>query len=229
VEVLAFFNECFVVKDAEEIDNLRKSSKVTAYFFGKFIKEVELVIDSGKQTKHAELSQKVLDLMEAEPELKKCAIKLASQKVVKEYIDIGATCSVQSGGTYSPRIFNESNQKELKSDCILLGLGTMYRSYNTFIGRTLLIDPTEEQKSIYKKVETLVKVIVQNLRPGVKVCDVFKKAKQFMQDTLPAIEVPKSFGFGMGIFLSENSLAINEHNERTIHPGHSFLVSCNFH
>jgi Xaa-Pro aminopeptidase len=84
----------------------------------------------------------------------------------------------------------------------------MYRSYNTFIGRTLLIDPTEEQKNIYKKVETLVKVITQNLRPGVKICDVYKKARQFMQDTIPSLEVPKSFGYGMGIFLSENNLAI---------------------
>lgn len=84
----------------------------------------------------------------------------------------------------------------------------MYRSYNTFIGRTLLIDPTDEQKNIYKKVETLVKVITQNLRPGVKICDVYKKARQFMQDTIPSLEVPKSFGYGMGIFLSENNLAI---------------------
>jgi len=63
----------------------------------------------------------------------------------------------------------------------------MYRSYNTFIGRTLLIDPTDEQKNIYKKVETLVKVITQNLRPGVKICDVYKKARQFMQDTIPSL------------------------------------------
>jgi nucleosome binding factor SPN SPT16 subunit len=52
-----------MVKDAEEIENLKKSSKVTSYFFAKFIKEVEVVIDSGKATKHSELSRKVLDLM----------------------------------------------------------------------------------------------------------------------------------------------------------------------
>ena len=53
----------------------------------------------------------------------------------------------------------------------------MYRSYNSFISRTLLIDPSEEQKSIYKKVETLMKVIIQNLRPGVKISDIYKKAR----------------------------------------------------
>lgn len=48
-----------------------------------------------------------------------------------------------------------------------------------------------------------------------------------MQDTLPGIEPPKSFGYGMGIFLSENNLAINEANDRVIQVGYSFLVSCN--
>lgn len=167
------------------------------------------MIDEGKQTKHSELSKKVLDLMENDSELKKCAIKLSSSKVVKDYIDLGAPCSVQSGGSYANKIFIESNEKELRSDCILIGLGSMYRSYNTFIGRTLLIDPTDEQKNIYKKIENLAKVIIQNLRPGVKICDVYKKARQFMHDTLPNLEAPKSFGYGMGIFLSENNLAIN--------------------
>jgi nucleosome binding factor SPN SPT16 subunit len=88
---------------------------------------------------------------------------------------------VQSGGVYSPKLFTESNDKELKHDCITLGLGSMYRSYNTYISRTLLIDPTEEQKSIYKKIETLFKIITQNLRVGVKICDIYKKARQFIQ------------------------------------------------
>lgn len=73
----------------------------------------------------------------------------------------------------------------------------MYRSYNTFISRTLLIDPNDEQKSIYKKIETLTRILTQNLRVGVKISDVYKKARLFMQDSLPKIEVPKTFGYGV--------------------------------
>lgn len=73
-----------------------------------------------------------------------------------------------------------------------------------------------------------MKVIIQNLRPSVKISDVYKKARQFMQDTLPNIEIPKHFGYGMGIFLSENNLSISEGNDKTIQPGFSFLVCCNF-
>ena len=43
--------------------------------------------------------------MENDSELKKCAIKLASQKVIKDYIDLGAPCSIQSGGVYANKVF----------------------------------------------------------------------------------------------------------------------------
>lgn len=125
--------------------------------------------------------------MENEAELKKCAIKLSSQKISKDLIDLGAPCSVQSGGSYSSKLFVESNDKELKSDCIIVGLGSMYRSYNTFVSRTLLIDPNEEQKGIYKKIETLTRILTQNLRVGVKISDVYKKARLYMQDSLPNV------------------------------------------
>jgi len=43
----------------------------------------------------------------------------------------------------------------------------------------------------------LTKVIIQNLRIGVKISDVYKKAKQFVADNLSALEMPKSLGFGV--------------------------------
>ena len=43
---------------------MKKSGKVSGYFFGKAINEVEIVIDSGKTTKHSDISKKVLGLME---------------------------------------------------------------------------------------------------------------------------------------------------------------------
>lgn len=49
--------------------------------------------------------------MENDSELKKCAIKLSANKVVKDYIDIGAPCSIQSGGNYSSKLFIESTSK----------------------------------------------------------------------------------------------------------------------
>lgn len=50
-------------KDNEEIDNIRKSSLVSTYFLGKFIKEIEKVIDDGTAIKHSELTKMMQSLL----------------------------------------------------------------------------------------------------------------------------------------------------------------------
>ena len=87
---------------------------------------------------------------------------------------------MQSGGNYSPKITVTPNSDKLKSDCILLGIGSLYKSWNSFVGRTLLIDPSEKQKTTYKKILALAKVIQQNLRPGVVIQSIYKKAAEFV-------------------------------------------------
>ena len=120
-------------------------------------------------------------ILNSEPELKKCAIKVTNNNptkltINKDYIDLGPAINVQSGGNYTGKLFAEPNDNALRSDCILLNLGTLYKSYNSFAARTLLIDPTDEQKMIYKKTVALLKVIQQNLRPGLTISSVYKKA-----------------------------------------------------
>ncbi len=119
--------------------------------------------------------------------MKKCILKLKDFDLNKDYIDVGPTSSIQSGGNFKHKLFSGADDNNLKSDCIVLGMGSLYRSYNTYISRTLLIDPTETQKNIYKKIETLTKVVIQNLRIGVKISDVYKKAKQFVTDNLSSL------------------------------------------
>jgi nucleosome binding factor SPN SPT16 subunit len=79
-------------------------------------------------------------------------VKLKEIELNKDYIDNGPIASIQSGGQFKHKLFAEADDSELRSDCIILGLGSLYRSYNSYISRTLLIDPTDYQKNIYKKV-----------------------------------------------------------------------------
>ena len=139
------------------------------------------MIDSGRRTKHKELTEKINEIMTNEAELKKLVVKLKDLELNKEYIDNGPIASIQSGGQFKHKLFAESDDGELRSDCIVLGLGSLYRSYNSYISRTLLIDPTDYQKNIYKKVETLSKIVIQNLRAGVNLGDIYRKAKMFVQ------------------------------------------------
>lgn len=98
----------------------------------------------------------------------------------------------------------------------MLGLGTLYKSWNSYVSRTLLINPTDKQKLTYKKILALAKVIQQNLRPGVAIQSIYRKAAEFVGEHLPGVEVPKSFGFGVGTYLYEPLLEINDQNTRII-------------
>lgn len=177
LDVSHFFNECFAKKDEDELDNIKKSALVTTYFLSTFIKKIEKVIDEGSDTKHSELTQTMQDSLSSEAELKKCALKIGGThqgvSIYKEFIDIGPAINVQSGGSYSSSLFPESTNETLKSDCIVLGLGTLYKSFNSYVSRTLLINPTEEQKSTYKKVIALTKIIQQNLKPDVALHQIY--------------------------------------------------------
>lgn len=118
--------------------------------------------------------------MTNEGELKKLVVKLKEVELNKDYIDNGPIASIQSGGQFKHKLFAEADDGELRSDCIILGLGSLYRSYNSYISRTLLIDPTDYQKTVYKKIETLSKIVIQNLRIGVRIGDIYQKAKMFL-------------------------------------------------
>jgi nucleosome binding factor SPN SPT16 subunit len=74
--------------------------------------------------------------------LKKCILKLKELDLNKDYIDVGPTSSIQSGGNFKHKLFLAADDTNLKSDCIVLGMGSLYRSYNSYMARTLLIDPT---------------------------------------------------------------------------------------
>lgn len=147
------------------------------------------------------------NLLTNQSQLRKCAVKLGANNqgltISKQYVDVGSAINVQSGGTYSNNLFAEPNDQNIKSDCIVLGLGALYKSFNSYVARTLLIDPTDQQKSIYKKILTLGKVIQQNLKPGVALDMIYEKSVQFMKQHLPEVEPPTSFGFGIGVFIVE--------------------------
>lgn len=52
-------NDCFNVKDKDELDNVRKSGKVTTYFLDKLINEVKRVIDEDVTISHVALGKKI--------------------------------------------------------------------------------------------------------------------------------------------------------------------------
>jgi len=67
------------------------------------------VIDSGRRTKHRELTEKISEIMTNEGELKKLVVKLKEVELNKDYIDNGPIASIQSGGQFKHKLFAEAD------------------------------------------------------------------------------------------------------------------------
>ncbi len=97
----------------------------------------------------------------------------------------------------------------LKHDVILLLLGAEYQQFNAICARTLLIDCSEEAKRTYARCEELLQALVDQLRPGAALKDLYAFSVKFLRDHLPGAELPPSFGSGIGLEIKESILQVN--------------------
>ncbi len=65
--------------------------------------------------------------------------------ILDRFYDYSYAPIVQSGGHYSLKIINDSDENHLKSDIIRLSLGGKYFEFNCNVIRTLIINPTEDE------------------------------------------------------------------------------------
>ena len=124
---------------------MKLSSLIGGYFFKKYVKSIEKIIDDETSISHEGIVAKVENDILREAELKKCVVKvsgLSNLPVNKDLIDFG-TINVQSGGNYSENIFVEPDKNKISADCIILTLNSIYQGFNAVIVRTLLINASK--------------------------------------------------------------------------------------
>ena len=90
--------------------------------------------------------------------------------------------------------------------------------------RTLLVDPTEEQKNAYMTANEALSSLIGSLKVGARIKDVYSATKNFIMQKNADLNVQPNFGFGIGFNYKERALAINANNETVIEPGMTFHV-----
>lgn len=105
-----------------------------------------------------------------------------------------------------------SNEKDLHGGTIICSLGVRYKSYCSNIGRTFLINPKKAQEKNYEFLLDVQRKVLESMKDGVKIKDVYNRAIDFIRNKKPELEKKfvKTLGFGVSIFLflfvSNNSL-----------------------
>ena len=128
----------------------------------------------------------------------------------KSAIDMCCPPIIQSGGNYKLKFSVVSDKENLNFGAIVCSLGVWYKSYCSNIVRTMLVDPSQSLQDSYTYLLSLEELIIDKLRDGKKLSEVYKSAVDNVKKEKPELldKLHKNFGFAMGIEFREGSLVI---------------------
>lgn len=123
-----------------------------------------------------------------------------------------------------------SNSDKLFPGAIICNLGIRYKFYCSNIGRTFLIDPTKTQEKNYEFLMEVQERVLNSIRDGVKIRDVYQKAIALVKSKRPDLEKNfiKTVGFGMGIEFREANYLLNSKNPKELKNGMILNVQVGF-
>lgn len=109
-------------------------------------------------------------------------------------------------------------------------MGVRYKQYCSNIVRTLLVNPTEEQKSLYEFLVELHESVCEKLQDGIRLSDVYQHAVDMVskRDKKLVEKMTKNIGFAMGLEFREGSLLLAPKSNSIAKKGMVFNVAIGF-
>lgn len=193
-----------------------------------FVDEMSRLLDEEKQMTHKALAGKV----DAKIDDAKFFNKLARlpAEFDAEQIDWAYGPVIQSGGAYDLKLTATSDGNNLKPGIILSSFGIRYKTYNSLIGRTYLVDPSKAQEANYSLLLSVHDAVMKEIRDGVAAKDLYNKALNLVKSKKPELEshLTKNVGAGIGIELRDSNMVLNAKNNRPLKNGMTLSISIGF-
>ncbi|KAF3008147.1 hypothetical protein G7054_g8061 [Neopestalotiopsis clavispora] len=230
----ALSSAAFSVKDETELRAMRTASKACVALMNPyFLDQMSDVLDQEKKVKHSALANKVDQKLDDAKWWK--TVELPNkQKLPSDFdpshLDWYLGPSIQSGGKYDLKFQQESTNDNLHAGIIIAGMGMRYKSYGSAIARTFLVDPNKTQESNYKLLFAVHNLVLKEIRDGVTVGDVYKKAIGLIKSKKPELEKHflKNVGAGIGIESKDPTLLLNAKNSRALKDGMTLCITTGF-
>lgn len=190
-----------------------------------YVDEMSRLLDEEKQMTHKALAGKV----EAKIDDAKFFNKLTRlpPNFDANQIDWAYGPVVQSGGAYDLKLTATPDSKNLQPGIILSSFGIRYKTYNSLIGRTYLVDPSKSQEANYQFLLTLHDTIMKEIRDGVVAKELYNKALNLVKSKKPELEshLVKNIGAGIGIELRDSNMVLNAKNNRVLKNGMTLAIT----
>lgn len=90
--------------------------------------------------------------------------------------------------------------------------------------RTLLVDPTEDQKKAYMIASDALDTLISHMTVGQPISSAYMAAKNLVMQRNADLSVPANMGFGIGFNYKERALTVSAQNETIIESGMTFHV-----
>ncbi|XP_077504278.1 SPT16 homolog, facilitates chromatin remodeling subunit dre4 isoform X1 [Amblyomma americanum] len=223
VDVSAAVAYVMAPKEEQELALTKKACQVTVDVYAKYLRDqVMEIIDADKKVKHCKLAEGVDQAFQEKKYL---------GGVDPSQVDSCYPAIIQSGGYYNLKFSVVSDKNTLHFGAITCALGARYKSYCSNIVRTLLVNPSQEQQDLYDFLLQLEEeVVLEKLRDGVKLCDVFAAvmARVNKDHKELADKMTKNVGFATGIEFRESSLVIQSKNTAVARKGMVFNINIGF-
>lgn len=209
-------------KEESEINTIKKACNATVDVFSKYLKEQIMdIIDRDRKVKHAKLAEGVEQAMTD----KKYVGSYDPQQIEPCYPPI-----IQSGGNYALKFSVSSDKNPMHFGAIVCCMGVRYKNYCSNICRTFMVNPPEKMQKDYEFLVELFDKLVDKLKAGVKLCDVYNAIYSHVKDKRAdlADKLTKAVGFGMGIEFRESSLLVGPKTTITAKKGQVFNINLGF-
>ncbi len=223
VDITAGLEWALLYKDSSALQRVNEAASLTVRLFRKVLKpKVIEAIEDDKAVEHDVFAKSVESALDDLP-----SIGVKSDPAT---CDLFMLPQVQSGGKYAVHSLHKSASDptgKLSSDVVILSLGGLCRSYGSCLVRTLMVDPTPTVEDAYKAVLEAQSMIINALRPGVRIADAVREADAYLTANLPAgTPRPKSYGFSVGVKLREGGAAgaLTVGNTNIVQSGQVFFV-----
>ncbi|KAF8975981.1 FACT complex subunit spt16 [Entomortierella lignicola] len=220
--------EVFAIKDDEELRSTKMATKLSSLLMKNyFIEEMSQIIDEERKITHEKFAEKTEDVLLDEKMFKQLKFPADVSSGNPEWC---YTPIIQSGGDYDLKTSAVSNGKELHAGTIICSLGVRYKSYCSNIGRTFLIDPNKTQEKNYTFLLDVQRKILDTMKEGVLIKDVYNRALDFIRNRRPDLEKKfvKNLGFGTGLEFRESSYLLNGKNTKELQRDMIFSLAVGF-
>lgn len=143
--------------------------------------------------------------------------------IQSSFLEYPLPIQIQSGNSLQVNKFEvDSSDDKLNSQAVYINVCGKFCEMSAMASRTLLVDPTAEQKQAYMVAYDALDTLVKSLEVGKPISAAYMAAKNLVMQRNPSLNVPPSFGFGIGFNYKERHLMIKADNETIVEAGMTF-------